>query len=197
MSPEADLEGILADLEQAAESRDRLTADEMLDVVGARGFGPVLAVLSLFLLLPVGMVPGMPAVVGLVLILIGVLMMMGRKRLHLPRRIGRLALAAHRITAVTRRMRPWAARLRALVHPRLTFLAASRPAVVALGLVLAATGLVLIFIGFVPFLPFVLALHVVLIGIGLTMRDGIVVLLGLALLLPEVWLLWRFAPLPW
>jgi hypothetical protein len=187
-----ELDGILGELEAAAESGEALTAAEMLSVIGARGFGPVLVVLSVFLILPVGMTPGLPAVVAVILALIGLMMLIGRKRLHLPERIGRLSLASRRIVAVTRRVRPYTARLHGVLRPRLEVLANSRPAFLAIGLILIGTALVLFFIGFIPFLPFVLALHVLLLGLGLSARDGLAVLAALVLVVPEAMLVLQF-----
>lgn len=186
-----ELDGIFGDLQEAAEQAEALTAAQILDVIGARGFGPVLVVLSFFLILPVGMVPGMPAVVGLLMFLIGLMLVLGRKRLHLPRKVGALSLASHRIIALTTRVRPLAARLRGVLHPRLSFLAASRPALVAIGLLLMGTGAIIFAVGFIPFLPFFMALHVLLIGLGLTTRDGVAILAAAALAVPEVLLLLR------
>lgn len=191
MSDRGELEGIFADLEQAASGRDELTAAEILHVIGARGFGPVLVVLSAFLILPVGMIPGLPAAVAVILALIGLMMLVGRTRLHLPARIGRLTLKSARIIAVAQRIRPQAVRLHRVLRARLEVLAASRAALTAIGVILIGTALVLFFIGFIPFLPLVLALHILLLGLGLTARDGLAVLAALVLVVPEAMLVLR------
>jgi hypothetical protein len=151
----------------------------------------VLVVLSAFLILPVGMIPGLPAAVAVILALIGLLMLVGRTRLHLPARIGRLTLKSARILAVAQRIRPQAVRLHRVLRARLEVLAASRAALTAIGVILIGTALVLFFIGFIPFLPLVLALHILLLGLGLTARDGLAVLAALVLVVPEAMLVLR------
>ena len=55
------------------------------------------------------------------------------------------------------------------------------------------SGALMIALGFVPGLPAALALPVALFGLGLTIRNGLLALLGLVVLVPEligaVWLL--------
>ena len=59
-----------------------------------------------------------------------------------------------------------------------------------MALILILTAILLIVIGAVPGLPFLLALHVLTFGLGLTTRDGLFVAAGYAILLPVALVVW-------
>ncbi|WP_074219114.1 exopolysaccharide biosynthesis protein [Rhodovulum sp. ES.010] len=185
------ISGLLEDLAALALSRDRISVAELVETMGRRGFGPLLVVLSAFLILPVGILPGIPAVVSILLILVGGRMMSGETTLWIPARLGRVGFSGHVLAASVARAQPVALRLRPLVAPRLAFLVSSAVMSRVVALILMVTGAVILLVGFIPGLPFVLSLHVLLLGIALSSRDGLVALLGYALLVPEVLFIWK------
>ncbi|MCR9148952.1 MAG: exopolysaccharide biosynthesis protein [Rhodobacteraceae bacterium] len=178
------LSGLLADLAALAEGRERVSLDALLATIGTRGFGPPIVVLALLLILPVGMVPGMPGAVALTLAAIAVQLGLGRRCLRPPRRLREARIAARHLRAVIGRLRPLARRSERVLRPRLPRLTASRLAALTLAAALLATAAVVFVLGFIPGLPFMLAWPLLLIGLGLTARDGLAVAIGLALYLP-------------
>lgn len=195
------LTGMLDDLELILRGRDVVTLGQVMDCLGARGFGPVLLVFSILLILPVGMVPGMPGIVGAVNITIGTLLLIGSKRLHLPMRLRQIPLPARALRGAVNWARPHTHKLHRVLHPRLTFLIEGLIPLRLMALVLIPTGLLMLVVGFIPGLPFVMSMHVLLFGIALATRDGLFALLGYAICLPEAWLIGRFWPqslqIPW
>ncbi|TCO72536.1 exopolysaccharide biosynthesis protein [Rhodovulum euryhalinum] len=189
MSSEHDhwiISSLLEDLAGLALSRDRVSVADVVETMGTRGFGPLLMVLSAFLILPVGMVPGMPGVVALFLILIGGRMMTGETTLWIPARLGRVTFSGHLLAvSVARAQRPvlW---LRPLVSPRLAVLVDSVVMGRVVALILMVTGAVIFVAGFIPGLPFVLSLHILVLGLALSSRDGLIAMVGYALLLAEI-----------
>ncbi len=178
------LTGLLADLAALAEGRDRVSLDEVLATIGTRGFGPPIVVLALILILPMGMVPGMPGAVALTLAAIAVQLGLGGRRLRPPRRLREARIAARHLRAVVRRLGPLARWSGRVLRPRWRRLAATRLAALLLAVALLATAAVVFVLGFIPGLPFALAWPLLLIGLGLTARDGLAVAIGLALYLP-------------
>lgn len=195
------LTGMLDDLELILRGRDVVTLGQTMDCLGARGFGPILLIFSILLILPVGMIPGMPGIVGGVIMTIGALMLIGSKRLHLPMRLRQISLPARALRGVVNWARPHTHKLHRLLHPRLTSLIEGVIPLRLMALVLIPTGLLMLVIGFIPGLPFVMSVHVLLFGIALATRDGLFALLGYAICLPEAWLIARFWPqslqIPW
>ncbi|MBD3765672.1 MAG: exopolysaccharide biosynthesis protein [Rhodobacterales bacterium] len=179
-------DGILDTLARAAEAEDRLTLGQILAAIGTRGFGPLLVILALFLILPVGLVPGMPGAVAVVLALIAVEILTGGRALHLPRRLRGRTLRSALVLGFVRRVRPWTRWLHRLLHPRLVPLAASRAGLAAVAVTILGVAAVIFVAGVIPGLPFLLAFPVLLFGLGLTAHDGLAVALGYALILPLV-----------
>jgi len=175
---------LVQDLRSLAGQGARVGFGPLVDTLGARGLGPVLMVLAALLMLPTGMIPGMPASVGVIEILLGLLGIVGG-RLKVPGRLARVTLSAHHIAGLADRIAPIARRLARVIRPRFGVLVRGPLALAALGGILIPTGAGLILLGFIPLMPFILSLHVLLIGLGLASRDGLVVLAGYALLMPE------------
>jgi len=165
---------------------------DLLDALGARGFGPLMVTFSAFLLTPVGAVPGVPAIVALLLMLLGVQMLIPLRHLWLPGRLRRVSFRGEALRRSIGRARPAAKRLHLALAPRLSFLVEGPVMLRMIALILIATGGVVLLAGFIPFLPYLLSLHVLFLGLALTARDGLVGLLGFAAVMPEVILAWYF-----
>lgn len=182
---------VLDALEALADDSGDVSLGAILDGVGARGYGPLMVVLSVFLVPPFGAVPGIPAIVGLLLVALGVQMLLPGRGLWVPARLRRLTFGAEVLQQTAERARPTAEWLDRILAPRLPALSGGPVIVRLVALVLIPTGATMMVIGFVPFLPLALGLHVVLLGLGILARNGVLVLLGFASLLPEILLaLW-------
>lgn len=189
--PEDQFSGVLNDLGDVANGEPRTTVGEVVDALGRRGTGPILVLLSAVLILPVGMIPGMPGLVALILMLIGLQMLLGNAHLWMPPRLRRIEVSTETLQRVVDHAQPWRHKIRLLLSERLITVVDSSIVQIATSLILIMTGGVIFFIGFVPGLPFVLSIHVLLIGLGMTARDGVVISLGLATIAPAVWLIGR------
>ncbi len=183
------LSGLLDDIERLCLENDHIPVGILVDTLGARGFGPVLILLSALLILPVGMIPGMPGLVAVMMMLIGVQMFGRSNHLWVPEALRKKHLPIRILRTSLHHMRPVAKRLRALLGPRLTIIFDTAAIRVGIATILITTGAVIFFIGFIPGLPFFLSVHVLLIGLGQTARDGWVTLLGMAIYAPVVWLI--------
>lgn len=187
------LSGVITDLQGLIDNGARISLGQVVDTLGARGFGPLLVVLSAILILPVGMVPGMPGLVALIMMAIGLHILTGFQRLWLPERVRNVSIPSDVMAAGLKRAQPVARRLRYALNQRFTRFIDNRLYRLATSVILLATGATIFLIGFVPGLPFVLSIHVLLIGLGLTARDGIVSALGMIAILPAAWLIVKFA----
>lgn len=184
------IEKILAELAEEADGQ-RVTLGAILDRLQRRGFGPFITVLSLLVILPTGAIPGMPALVGLAIILFAGQILAGKTRPWFPRRIREIALPAATLRKGLEHGRPWVRRLSRLVHRRLEPLADDPVASRIVAAVAVVTALLLIVFGFIPFLPMVLGLNLAAFGLGLTARDGLLVIAGYGLFAGGLWLVLR------
>lgn len=189
-APDSALDSVLDALEHLALTPGEVSLAQVLSAIGSRGFGPLMVVFSAFLILPVGMIPGVPAVVAGILMLIGGHLIIERRRLWVPARLGRLHISSRILAASVKRAHPVVAFLRPVLARRFETLVEGVLALRLIGVILIATGAVIMFVGFIPGLPFALSLHILVLGLALTARDGLMGLLGYAAVAPELAVIW-------
>lgn len=154
-----------------------VSVEDLLNAVGRRAFGPLLLLLGFIAISPLTIVPGTSWLVALVTLLIAGQVVLGQERPWLPRKALTVSFPREALVKGVNLMQRPARILDALVKPRIGFL--TEPPfvqIVAVGAMLAA--LITFPLGLVPFGPILPGLAILLIGLGLTARDGIVVLLA-------------------
>lgn len=175
---------LLADLAALAEAQVTVSVGEIMAALGARGHGPIILTLAALMMVPVGMLPMMPTLIGVMLALTAGQMLIGGQSVSLPAFIARQRLDGERFAAALQRAFPLSRRLRRVLHPRWRALAQSVVALWLIALYLLVVSLVMIVFGSVPGLPFLLCMPVLLFGLGLTAGDGLVVAMGFAVTAP-------------
>lgn len=150
---------------------------DVVETLENKGFGPVLLVPALIALLPTGAIPGIPSACGLMIFLVAVQMALGKKHPWIPARLRDLGLQRDRLVGAIDKAVPVTRRVDRLFKPRLTSLS-DAPLSKLFGLLCAVFGLSMIPLELVPFAAAVPALAIVLVAIGLSTRDGIVLLLA-------------------
>lgn len=154
---------------------ERVTFKEIVIGLRYRVFGFAMLVFALPCCLP--MPPGIPTVCGIALVLIALNLIMGRRRLWLPRAIAEKSIARADLRRIVDRAGPYLQRLERVCRPRIAAL--TEPVgKVFIGLVVLVLGVLLILpiplLGNIP--PGIAA---AVIAIGVSERDGVVVLVGL------------------
>ena len=183
------LDRLLEDLTDLGHDRNEVPLRQLVRTLETRGYGPLLVVLAALMMLPLGAVPGFPAVVGLLFVLCGGQMLRGARGVWLPRRVGNIGLPSGTLRASIDRVRPVMQKLRRCFQSRMTW-ATSGNSVRLIAVLVMLAGLAMIGLGFIPGLPILIALPVLLFGLGLTLGDGLVVVTGFALTLPAIWAGW-------
>jgi len=115
---------LLAGLDALAATRERLTVDEMITVVGQRSFGPLLLLAGLIVTSPLSGIPGVPTVTALTVLLVAGQLLAGRHHLWLPQWLLTFSLPAAQARPAFRRLQRPAAWVDRLIRPRLTALTA-------------------------------------------------------------------------
>ena len=180
--------------DEAEKAGDRLTFGDILDRVEERGYGPLITILSAFVILPTGMIPGVPALVGTCLLLIGAQMLASKDHPWFPRFIRNMRIDGEKLDRALEAGKPWAGRLSALLRQRLCGLVNGPVSTRVAALVVVMSALVMIPFGFIPGLPLVFGGTLVLLGIGITARDGLVLLVAYAIFGTGLWLALTQAP---
>lgn len=164
---------VLRDLVDEGQS-ERITFREILVELRHRAVGFALLIFALPCCLP--MPPGIPTVCGVAIVIIAANLIAGRQRLWLPRAITDKSVSRADLKRMVDRWLPYLERLERVCKPR--FPIVTEPfAKVLIGIVIFALGFVMILpIPFLGNMPPGFAASVI--AIGMTERDGLVVLIG-------------------
>ncbi len=153
---------------------ERVTFREILTKLRHRAFGFTLLIFALPCSLP--MPPGIPTVCGVAIVIIALNLIAARQRLWLPSAIASKSVARTDLQRMVDRWAPRLAKLEKICKPRLAIV--TEPVgKILIGLVIFVLGVIMIlpipFLGNMP--PGIAAS---LIAIGMTERDGLIVLIG-------------------
>ena len=155
---------------------ERVTFREILLGLQHRAFGFTLLIFALPCCLP--MPPGIPTVCGIALVIIALNLIAARQRLWLPSAIADKSVARADLRRMVSRMVPHMERLEKFCKPRFPVVTETVGKVL-IGLVILVLGSIMILpIPFLGNMPPGFAASVI--AIGMTERDGLVVLLGTA-----------------
>lgn len=150
---------------------------EIFEAIGRRAYGPLLLLLGLIAVSPLTAVPGATwAFAGLTLV-IALQLTVGAPTPWLPAGLMKMEVSSSGLVKAVDALRPWARRIDLVLRPRLAFLA-GMPFVVLVGLSIMAAAAVTFPLGFIPFAPIVPGLAIVLFGLGLVAKDGLMLLAG-------------------
>lgn len=189
---ETPLEDTLDDALDVTEGEDEVTLGELLDAYGSRSFGPVLVLFGLLALFPpIGAVPGIPIVLGGVLLLFAAQFVAGRDHVWIPSKIRDRSFERKRLEKAEEKARSTLHRLDKLFTERLTFATgpkAEKAAAVA-SLIHALLMIPLEFVSLVAIPGVALTAF----GVGLMAKDGLFMLIGFAATIGALAALW-FVP---
>jgi len=153
---------------------DRITFRDILTELRHRALGFTLLIFALPCSLP--MPPGIPTVCGIALVIIALNLIAARQRLWLPSAIANKSVARADLKRMVDRVAPYLERLEKVCKPRFPIVTDSVGKIL-IGIVILALGFVMILpIPFVGNMPPGFAASVI--AIGMTERDGLVVLIG-------------------
>jgi hypothetical protein len=167
---------------------DGIRIGSILHVIGHRSFGPVLLLVGLFSISPATILPGMTWFAAALTLLLSLQLIFGSRHPWLPRRLLSVRVARQSLRAgATDGLRTWARRLDRVLKPRLVFLSEPPFANIA-GVACLIAAVVTFPLGLIPAAPLAPGLAVTLIGVGLFVRDGLLLLAGFATIAAAVWL---------
>ncbi|MGK7651307.1 exopolysaccharide biosynthesis protein [Roseovarius sp. B08] len=180
-------------LHDLAQDREVVSIACLTREIGAQGHAPLLMVAAVFMILPIGMIPGIGGALGVIVAIIGLQMLLGRKGLWMPAPLGRRKINAERIRTATQQIRPAADWIRRHLHPRWEMLSNGNISLSLIAVLLIVTGASLLILGAIPVATPLIGLPVAVFAVGLLGRDGMVVAAGyilIALIIAGIWL-WR------
>ncbi|WP_335946700.1 MULTISPECIES: exopolysaccharide biosynthesis protein [Salipiger] len=192
MPSDQSVNALLDTLSRRADRDREVSVADVVSDIGDRGIGPLLFVPALLVLSPLGAIPVVPSLFAAALFLIAVQSLFGESRIWLPQVVRERAVEEDSIRQATKRLRPWADRLDRLFGPRLKALT-TRPVQNAAAVLAAILCLSVPPLELVPFAALVPMLAIALLGLAITLNDGILMAVALTgagvALIGSVWLL--------
>lgn len=173
---EGPLEAILG---TARETVDGTETDlkTIVEAFGDRAFGPVMILCSLFLMTPIGAIPGLPAAFGLIIIVFALQLLFRRETPWMPNVLRRIKISDAKLEKTRKTVSPVLRRIDSVIKARLPVMT-SGPAQVLTALLSIILALTMIPLGVVPFGVVAPAFIIGLFGLGITARDGLLILIG-------------------
>lgn len=161
----------------ASLDRPTITLGEVIDRMGQAGFGLVLLIITLVVLIPL---PGpLGILLGGLIVFISAQLFTGARRLWLPDMIRRRQIPAGALQRYIGRALPWLERAEAWLRPRRWIPLSGRGARVLLAVPLVSLGAAITLP--IPLGNFMPALALIVFALGLIARDGLAILIGLVL----------------
>ncbi len=158
-------------------SGEHVTLREWMEIAGHRAYGPVILLLGLVAVSPLTLLPGTTWAVAAVTLLFAGQIFFGRKQPWLPAKLVDAKFPRDLLEQTVNKSRRIAKIADKLTSPRLTFLT-EPPFVMGVALLCVMAALVTFPLGLIPIAPVLPGLSIVLLGIGLTARDGVFLLLS-------------------
>ena len=174
-----DVNDILDDLNALADDESDVSLGDVIDKIGPRGSGALLLMPGLMGITPVGAIPGVPTVLGLFTIVIAVQILFGRDRLWLPGVLRNRAVEDDKLAEAVGKLRGPADWIDRHFGNRLAALT-SAPARIGAALACIALGAILPPLEVVPFAALIPFAAITLLGLALTLRDGLLMAVAFA-----------------
>jgi len=174
-----DLEQLLDKIDEAVRENEQVSWQTVLEVLGHTSFGPLLLIAGLLTLAPVvGDIPGVPTIIGIIVLLIAIQLLAGRTHLWLPHWLLEKSVASEKLAKALAWTRSPARFVDHWLRPRLSIFI-DDAAVYIIASLCIIIALMMPVMEIVPFSANAAGLVFTTFGLSLITRDGLVSLLGL------------------
>ena len=179
MPDQLDITAVLTTLRDDTEN-DKISLGDIVSSLEGRGFGPLLMAPALIAFLPSGAIPGVPSLCGILIALIAIQKVFGKSHPWIPSRLRKADFDRDRFSDGVDNITPITKRIDRLFKPRITFLFG--PVISRLIAALCVIfGLLMIPLELIPMAAAIPALAIIFAAIGLSTRDGVMLILALIL----------------
>jgi len=175
-----DLDGVAA-----RSNSGKVRLGDLLDQVGERSHGPLVLVPALIALMPTGAIPTVPTIMAALIVLVAVQIVFSPDHIWLPKKLQGFTIGTAKLRHAMDWARPWARKLSWLFRNRLLFVN-EPPFIFLTALGLIAMAATMPFLELLPFAAAAPSFVMVVIGLGLTMDDGLWTLIGLSLVVADL-----------
>ena len=177
---DAPLQSVLDQIETTLDGAESVDLKTVVEAFGDRSFGPIMVLCGLCMMTPLGALPGIPPAFGLIVIVFALQLLFRRQTPWMPEVLRRVKIPADKLSKVQAKVRPILAKIDGIIRPRFQW-AATGSMQVLISVVSIIIALSFFPLGMVPFGVVAPAAIILLLGLGITARDGVLTILGLAL----------------
>jgi hypothetical protein len=171
-------------------SGETVTLGQLMHIVERRSFGAVILLLGLIAVSPLTIVPGATWTVAAATLLFSVQLLFARHPV-LPKKMLAMQMPRPALESFVKASRKMAHIADSVTAPRLGFLTRP-PFVIGVAVVCILASLVTFPLGLVPLAPLLPGISILLMGIGLTARDGVFLLLSTLAMVGSILLVARW-----
>lgn len=174
------LSQLLDRIEETANRDEQISLDAILEAVGRRSFGPVLLLAGLVMLAPIiGDIPGVPSIMGVLVVLTAGQLLFHRQRIWLPRWLLKRSVAQSKLCKTLEWLRSPARFVDRLLRPRLTMFTdhAGRYIIAVVCILISAATPVM---EAIPFSANIAGAAITAFGLALIAHDGLLALIAFA-----------------
>lgn len=157
---------------------DRVSIGELLDSVQNRGYGPLLLIPSLISISPFGGIPGVSIVTGTVISLISIQMLLWSGHPWIPQKLEEFTIERSRFESGLKKSKPWIKWIDRWLTQRWTVLTTG-PMHYVLAVLMILLSLSYYPLALIPLGVFLPGVANTLFALGITARDGLLIVFGL------------------
>lgn len=157
---------------------DEISLKSLMDLFKARVYGPLMLIPALLASAPTGAIPGMSLLTGAILAALSLQLLFFKQHPWLPARLLQFTMPRDKLVRTVEYLRPYTRKIDRAIKPRLVFLT-SPPLLQVSALVCLIHALLMFPLALLPFAVLLPGLSIVMIALGLTSHDGLLMLLGL------------------
>jgi len=179
MSDEKPLQAILDTASDAVDGAE-VDLKTLIQAYGDRAFGPVMILCALFLMTPLGAIPGLPAAFALIIIVFALQLLFRREHPWMPEILRKIKISEMKLKKARKFVSPVLDKIDNVIHPRLPWVT-SGPMQALTALLAIILALTMAPLGIVPFGVVAPAFIIGLLGLGITARDGVLIIVGFVL----------------
>lgn len=174
------LQSVLDQIETALDGAESVDLKTVVEAFGNRSFGPIMVLCGLCMMTPLGALPGIPPAFGVIVIVFALQLLFRRRTPWMPEVLRKVKIPAAKLSKVQAKIRPFLAKIDGVIRPRLLW-AVTGPMQIVVSLIAIVLALTFFPLGMVPFGVVAPAAIVLILGLGITARDGLLILIGLSL----------------
>ncbi|AHI28098.1 exopolysaccharide biosynthesis protein [Marinobacter similis] len=185
--PPANLTDVLQRLRENTRGQDEISVGDLLSAVGQRSFGPVVLIAGLITIAPlIGDIPGVPTLLGLVVLLTLGQLLFQRQSVWIPNKLSNRRVARETLIKGLDWMQKPACFVDRWTRPRLTWLVRG-PGQYLMAVICMLVAAAMPAMEVVPFSANGGALALMVFGMAMVVEDGVLALLGMAITGGTLW----------